>query len=407
MIETLNLIALLTIVQASKSHIMATMSLDVSPLSGLPLTRQPVYLGGYLCYTGAPEGQWSSAVSFSPDVNERQARPIKPAAPFQVGSLDLSVSELDKLKALALSYAYQSRLRRLKFPLFVSSNSKGTLDESLPLPQNFRSISVEDLWLEAQRLRLSDKVNETLRNLSDIEPHPGFAHRIAIHLGNLGQDQPEPLDASVQSLVGLAFAAVRGERSLVFQALSDKNLIRIGSNFDYLAAGATKNDHRAGTHISITPEGYYLLEKLKSGDMSLTRSGFLVCRFIKELDDLYDDVYKPVGDSTEVMCPIRRVMDIHHVDKIDDRIMLEINQATVVVVDLTKRNFNVAFEAGYALALGKPIIWTVKAPIPRKLPFDIQSHNVLSYDLTDKDKFRERLTYRILAALEKIKGKSE
>jgi hypothetical protein len=44
----------------------------------------------------------------------------------------------------------------------------------------------------------------------------------------------------------------------------------------------------------------------------------------------------------------------------------------------TDHNFNLAFEAGYALALNKPIVWTQKNDGKEfRLPFDIQSQNIL------------------------------
>jgi nucleoside 2-deoxyribosyltransferase len=110
-------------------------------------------------------------------------------------------------------------------------------------------------------------------------------------------------------------------------------------------------------------------------------------------------VYDPV--SNEVQCKIQTVADIPHNERIDDRIMKEICEAAVIVVDLTNHNFNVAFEAGYALALNKPIIWTMKKDDTEKLnlPFDIQSHNILVYDKNEIVKFKEILKARMQVAL--------
>ncbi len=101
-------------------------------------------------------------------------------------------------------------------------------------------------------------------------------------------------------------------------------------------------------------------------------------------------------------CPVRRVKDIHHVDKIDDRICAEIQGATIVLVDLIDDNFNVGFEAGYALALGKAVVWAKKkGTTGLQMPFDIYTYNCIEWEAADHASFREILGYRMRAALEK------
>lgn len=84
--------------------------------------------------------------------------------------------------------------------------------------------------------------------------------------------------------------------------------------------------------------------------------------------------------------------------------LLPSRAASFVLVDLSDNNFNVGFEAGYALALGKPIVFTMQKPEGElKLPFDIQSHNILVYDAADHSEFKEQLPFRIAAALGKAR----
>jgi len=383
------------------------MSNGISPLSGLPLRSVNTYVEGFDYYVGEPYGPWASSLNFAPDQNAHQARPISFAAPLQIGELDLKQAELEKLKSLALSRAVQAHLRGEKYPLFITAKELLDLQAGkLEAPKNFQPMAVEDLWRDARWLKLSEKANQTLMNLVDSEPHLGYAHKLALAFGNLGKELPQPNDSEpdVRSLIGLAYGAVDGERTLVFKALEEQGLISVGPSFNYITAPPPVNNHQSGHYVTISPQGYMRVEELRSGVPSRARTAFLVCRFIDDLDTLYNRVYKPVGDLDDVRCPIFRVKDIHHVDKIDDRIVHEINEATIVVVDLTEQNFNVAFEAGYALALKKPVVWTMRGPLPQRLPFDIQSHNILAYELDKLDEFREALKYRVLAALEKAKA---
>ena len=57
------------------------------------------------------------------------------------------------------------------------------------------------------------------------------------------------------------------------------------------------------------------------------------------------------------MEPIR-VDRIVHNDKICDRILAESRLAQFVIADFTGQRSSVYFEAGFAIALGRPVIWT-------------------------------------------------
>ena len=384
-----------------------------SPLSGQDLIYASVSEYGFRQFVGEPGGTWGTSLNFDLDPNFAQSRRLVVHAPYQIGALDLTPTEFEKLKALALGKTFQARLRKQMFPLFVSVSELGELqDGSKPTPASYRPIAVEDLWREAQKLTVRDKAIETLRNLADIEPHLGFAHYLALDLGSTDGDAPEPdqrakSGSSIKSLIGLSYGAISGERTFLFRCLADEGLISLENEVTYSGGSPATLQNKRGRVVRITPKGYALLERVRSGDPSLTRKAFMICRFTKELDPTFDSVYKVVGGLSDVACPILRVKDIPHVDQVTDRILLEIKEATVIVVDLTdtkKNGFNVAFEAGIALALNKPIVWTMRSPLPKKLPFDIQNHNILPYDLAKVDEFKANLKYRLLAALNKAKG---
>jgi nucleoside 2-deoxyribosyltransferase len=61
-------------------------------------------------------------------------------------------------------------------------------------------------------------------------------------------------------------------------------------------------------------------------------------------------------------------------------IQREIEQAEIVIAEITPANPNVFYELGYAHALGKPTILLARREA--KLPFDIQSFRVVFYNDT-------------------------
>lgn len=70
----------------------------------------------------------------------------------------------------------------------------------------------------------------------------------------------------------------------------------------------------------------------------------------------------------------------------------EIEQAEIVIADITPPNPNVFYELGYAHALGKPTI--LLAQRDSKLPFDISSFRIVFYNDTIAGKTEVRRSLR-------------
>lgn len=65
-----------------------------------------------------------------------------------------------------------------------------------------------------------------------------------------------------------------------------------------------------------------------------------------------------------------RVDTVKHLGRIDMKILDDIRTSRFVVADFTEQRTGVYFEAGYALALGRPVIWSVRDGQVKKLHFD-------------------------------------
>ncbi len=395
-----------------------------SPLSGLSMTAEVKNENGFNKYYEA-NTTWASSVKFDAGPNDQCSRPRVLAKPRQVGDLDLTKVEMDKLCAYAFGLVVKRHLEAIrglpgasdKFCLFVTKEEYDDIEYGRKTPPyNYQPILLEDLWRDANRLTLSEKADLTILNLSLLEDVQSSELRIAVSV-NRPNELPSPAfikseKDGVESPVGLVFGAKYGERPTVLAMLLEQGLIVLGDNFRYKSiVGQDVADQGAQT-IRITPKGYWRVEELLKGFGA--REAFLICRFAEPLESVYQRVYQVVGKDSEVNCPIIRVKDEHHNDQIDDRIIHKLNRASIILVDLSGaedeeacKNFNVAFEAGYALALGKQIVWTInKAQWSKgnRLPFDIQNQNVLQYEMDKLDEFRNSLKYRMLAALEKSRG---
>ena len=94
-----------------------------------------------------------------------------------------------------------------------------------------------------------------------------------------------------------------------------------------------------------------------------------------------------------------RVDRVEHVNRIDDEIIARIKTSLFVVADFTGHRGGVYFEAGFALGLNLPVIWTCRKDDIAKLHFDIRQYNTIDWD--DYEELAGRLQHRIEATMGK------
>jgi len=152
-----------------------------------------------------------------------------------------------------------------------------------------------------------------------------------------------------------------------------------------------------GEKFSITqilPAGWAHLEKIHN-EREQSKQGFIAMWFDDSLDWFSQDALEPaIRDAG--YAPLR-LKEKEHVNRIDDEIELGIKNSRFVVADFTGDNRNVYFEAGYALGLNIPVIWTCHEDEKDNLKFDIQRYNRLTWseDTEKLNDFKRRLAARI------------
>lgn len=117
---------------------------------------------------------------------------------------------------------------------------------------------------------------------------------------------------------------------------------------------------------------------------------FIVMQFTDEYNALYHDVIRPTCESFGYM--VVRADDFYTSGLIIDDITKSIQEATIVIADVTPNNPNVFYEVGYAHGINKPTI-LLSDRKRDKLPFDISGFRTLFYDNTigGKSAVEERL----------------
>ena len=212
---------------------------------------------------------------------------------------------------------------------------------------------------------VTDKTQRLLRALERRTEYPG--HSVEIHYD---KDYP------------LAYAANTEELQYYCQYLVDCKWI-------------ASNGDRGSLSITLTPEGWAEIERLRRTNVE-SEKVFVAMWFDKELHSAYDSGIRPAIEQDCGYKPIR-VDREEYLGGIDDRIIAEIRESRFVVADVTEQRQGVYFEAGFALGLGLPVIWSCREDDIPRVHFDTRQQNHIVW--TDPEDLREKLTNRIRAVI--------
>jgi nucleoside 2-deoxyribosyltransferase len=125
--------------------------------------------------------------------------------------------------------------------------------------------------------------------------------------------------------------------------------------------------------------------------------------FVPPQGGYYTSIYEPAIKKAK-LTPLRADTDIFGTGKIIDQIWSGINNASVLVAELTGRNPNVLYELGLAHALRKPVV--LVSSNEQDVPFDVRHVRVIYYDVMDPfwgPKLVDKVAENILSALKNPK----
>ena len=149
-----------------------------------------------------------------------------------------------------------------------------------------------------------------------------------------------------------------------------------------------------GGIYQVLPSGYVAASELAS-EIGDSDKGFVAMSFSPDLDVIYQNGLQ-IGILNAGYEPVR-VDQLEHTNRIDDEIIARIKGARFVVADFTDHRSGVYFEAGFALGLGLPVIWTCRDDDMSRLHFDIRQYNTINWKTADE--LASRLRFRIEAVV--------
>jgi nucleoside 2-deoxyribosyltransferase len=139
----------------------------------------------------------------------------------------------------------------------------------------------------------------------------------------------------------------------------------------------------------VTPKGWCKI----AGRGFLSRLGFVAMSFAEDFNSAFIDGIEPA--IRDAGCEPLRVDKVHHNEKLCDRI-IEIRRARFVVADVTGQR-GVYYEAGFAAALGLPVIWSCREDDMNNIHFDTRQYNHVVWGAPAD--LHEKLRDRIIASI--------
>ena len=165
---------------------------------------------------------------------------------------------------------------------------------------------------------------------------------------------------------------------------------------DYLVQQGWIREHNAYQY-SATVDGYRRIADVKTNSDST--QAFVAMWFDGVMDGVYEEGVEPaIGAAGYKPMRIDRKQDVI---KIDDEIIAEIRRSRFLIADFTHgkdgARGGVYFEAGFALGLGIPVIYTCREDAIDSIHFDTRQYHHTAWK--DPKDLRDKLEKRILALI--------
>jgi hypothetical protein len=190
----------------------------------------------------------------------------------------------------------------------------------------------------------------------------------------------EKINLNRIEFTGITYSQLDNEVKFLANVLDSKGLIQIfQANTDF--------------SVSLTPAGYAFIEDRSKSLASNGDTAFVAMWFSSDMSIAYKAGIKVAIDRCGYL-PVR-IDEVPHHEKIDDKILRAINECKFLVADLTGHRGGVYFEAGYALALRKPVIWTCRDTDFDGIHFDVRQYNCIKW--TNESDLLELLEDRLVS----------
>ena len=251
-----------------------------------------------------------------------------------------------------------------------------------PFARHLLSGVIREAWEDGRVLRVTSENVEALLQSTSIPDGPlEKMDRILLYLARKVGSADQYHDLTDRDYP-VAFAHHANEFTYLLEELFDQKLL----DRQWFSSDAPS--------YRLTPEGWNRAGELIRIQRNSSQA-FVAMWFDKRQDSIWSDGFQPA--LKEVGYEPIRVDLVEHNEKICDRIIAEIRRSGLLVADLTGNRGGVYFEAGFAMGLGIPVIWTCSQGDIDNVHLDTRQYNHIVW--TDGPDLKKKLVDRIEATL--------
>lgn len=227
-------------------------------------------------------------------------------------------------------------------------------------------ITIAEIIKERFPSLISDRLDRLLKNIHRSSKFPG--ERLRFHIA---MDKPVFFAENDEAMLFLA------------KTLAQKGLVSLSG---------TSNT----VDVTLTEAGWNRIAELEIGkSRANSNQVFVAMCFDTSLTNAWEHGFAKACNAAGYKA--LRVDLKEHNEKICDAIVAEIRRSRFVVADFTGHRGGVYFEAGFALGLGIPVIWTCRKDELPRTHFDTRQYNHIDWE-NEEDLF-VRLKNRIEATI--------
>lgn len=246
-------------------------------------------------------------------------------------------------------------------------------------PRWVLSAAIRNRWIHSGKVELDTQTIDDLVETASRPQDPLESINLLLrHVRRLASSPGESVEFDLERDAPLVYARDQQEMNYYLMKASGMGLIESDGSKRY----------------RLDVEGWERLRELDERRAE-SNQAFVAMWFDEEWEEAYGNGFAPALDDAGYD-PLRIDMREHN-EQIDNKIIAEIRQSGLLVADFSGQREGVYFEAGFALGLGIPVIWTCHEDHIDELHFDTRQYNHIVWSAPDD--LREQLVNRIEATL--------
>lgn len=174
--------------------------------------------------------------------------------------------------------------------------------------------------------------------------------------------------------------------------LDEQRFLEVEGGIDDVVGQPWEDDPKQfGTgRMRLTVAGWNKLEDLQRNRLN-SNLVFVAMNFDLEHLEIYNNCIEPAVKKAGFVS--YRTDQDRHIENINNRIIAKIRESRFLIADFTGHKHGVYFEAGFALGLGIPVIWTCAKADFGQTHFDTKPFNHIVW--SDKEQLEEELYWFI------------